>query len=316
MLADAVRLAAVYAAKPQVTYGDDISALIKLYRAAPDGFQKLAPSTQSRWGSALKYIDLEIGTMKLVHLKAKNARSVLKAWRNKRASTPRTADYYMQVLSAIFAFGREEGVISDNPILGVSKLYSVDRSDVIVEEHELERILDNVSVDAAYAIRFAAASGIRRGDLVSLKWDSVKARSIEFRTRKSGGRTPMVIPLRGDTLAVVRKLREKRDAKIASGEVPSAFVFTSSLNKPWKEDSITNAFLKGAKAGGVVGKDLHDLRGTAATRYSQQGVSHADIAYFIGWDEKRVDRIISRYVSKGSMAEGALDRLESHAKTA
>lgn len=314
---DAVRLTAAYATKPKIQPGADISYLIKRYMSAPDGFQKLAATTQRNWRSAFKYIDLEIGTLKLDHLKAGNARSVLKAWRNKRADTPRTADYYIQVLSALFAWGIEEELVSANPLVGMRKLYKVDRSDVIVEPDELKRILPLMTREAALAVRFAAATGIRRGDLVDLRWSEVKEDCVEFDTNKSTTRrTVMVIPLVGDALSVMNEIRAINNQKVRSGVIPSAYVFTSRSGAAWKPDSLTNAFGRAMKAAGVKGKDLHDLRGTAATRYAKMKVSNEDIAIFLGWEVDRVDRIIARYVSRKSRGRGALDRLASHAKTA
>jgi integrase len=58
---------------------------------------------------------------------------------------------------------------------------------------------------------------------------------------------------------------------------------------------------------------FHDLRGTAATRVYNGGLSARVIAEIMGWEEEHVSRIIRRYVGR-SAATKALIRLLNKAE--
>lgn len=214
----------------------------------------------------------------------------------------------------MFAVAVERGLIDTNPAEGIKQLYEVNRADIIVTDDEVSAILRNATPQARYAIRLAAATGLRRGDLVALKWDDVREDHIELTTQKSRGRTFVIAPLVGDGRAVIDELIAARESVIASGRVPSAYVLTSERGTQWLGPSVTQAFIRAAKEAGV-DKSLHDLRGTAATRFILQGFNPQEVASFIGWEQKRVDQIIRRYVDAGRVAREAIQRVEAQRAT-
>ena len=308
--AGAHELLTAYAAKATISRGSDtIRSLVKLYREVPEGLQALAPSTRAQWVRWLDRIEVDLGDFQLKLLKAKGARRTLTEWRDRFASSPRQADYAIQVLRRVLAVGVEREVIPDNPAVGIKQLYRVNRADVVLSNEELEAVLAKATPHARYAIRLAAATGLRRGDLVALRWDQVHGNRIELKTGKSRGRTFVIAPLAGDGAAVIEELRLERERQIAEGRVPSAFVLTTERGTAWLGKSLTQAFIRGAKEAGVP-KALHDLRGTAATRYILSGFSSQEVASFIGWERSRVDQIIQRYVDPNRIARDAIERLE------
>ena len=211
--------------------------------------------------------------------------------------------------AACAGVGVDREVIADNPAVGIKQLYRANRSDVVISDNELEAILVNATPQARYAIRLAAATGLRRGDLVALRWDQVQGNRIELSTGKSRGRTFVIAPLVGDGATVVEELCLERERQIAAGRVPSAFVLTTERGTAWLGPSLTQAFVRAAKDAGV-SKAFHDLRGTAATRYIQSGFSPQEVASFLGWERTRVDQIIRRYVDAERIAREAIERLE------
>jgi integrase len=303
-------LLTAYAAKAVISRGGDtIRSLVKLYREVPEGLQSLAPSTRSQWVRWLDRIEEDLGDFPLKLLKAKGARRTLTEWRDRFASTPRQADYAVQVLRRVLAVGVEREVIADNPAVGIKQLYRANRADVVLSDKELEAVLTKATPHARYAIRLAAATGLRRGDLVALRWDQVHGNRIELHTGKSRGRTFVIAPLVGDGAVVIEELRLERERQIAEGRVPSAFVLTTERKTAWLGPSLTQAFIRAAKDA-EVSKAFHDLRGTAATRYIQSGFSSQEVATFLGWEHSRVDQILRRYVDPDRIAREAIERLE------
>lgn len=65
---------------------------------------------------------------------------------------------------------------------------------------------------------------------------------------------------------------------------------------------------KPSESGGVE-RHTHDLRGTAATRYVQAGLTDEEIATVMGWDAKHVARLRSIYVSRGAVARAIEEKM-------
>jgi integrase len=308
--AGAGELAAAYAqsrvrSDPAVITLRDV---IVRYRGSPSGFLRLAPTTRNAWSRWLDRISDDLGDLPVKALKAKGPRRAFIAWRDGFASHPRKADYGMQVLKRVLSFGLDNELIDVNPAEGIEGIYRSNRADQIVEDHELAAILTCVPPRAALAIRLAAATGIRRGDLVRLKWSDVREDVIEFATSKSSGRTVAVVPLIDDARSVIAELKRHRDELIAADKVPSAYLLTTKHGGPWTKDAVTQAFIRGAKAAGVAGKHLHDLRGTAATKLFAMNYSADVVADILGWERDSVAAIKRRYVDRGTLVRTVVER--------
>lgn len=291
----------------------NMSALVKQFRAAPDGFLKLAPSTQKEWGRWLRRIDEDFGSLSYKALGDRRMKLAILKWRDGFSSQPRKADYGVQVMRRLLSFGVERLLLDQNAALGIRSIYSFNRADQVISDDEFAAILANATPCAALAFRLAAATGMRRGDLVDLCWSDVRANRIDKPTNKSRGRTHILAPLRGDGLKVIEELREFREAMKAKGKVVSDHVLLTARGAPWQPNSLTEAFEKAASAAGV-DKRLHDLRGTAATRMKRQGFSNELIARCIGWEESKVNAIIGRYVDLDAIARDQLDQVEAEAE--
>lgn len=291
-----------------------MSDLIRVFRQSPEGLPSLAPSTRAQWSIWLDRIDAKFGEMPIRLLKAKGAKRHFTEWRDTYADRPRSADYAVQVLRRVLSIAIERELIDTNPAEGIKQLYRANRADRVITDAELETILSHATPRARYAIRLAAATGLRRGDLVELKWDQVRNNRIEFCTKKSRGRTFVIAPLVGDGRAVIDELLAERAKTIAEGRVPSAWVLTTERGSKWLGASLTQAFIRAAKDAKVE-RALHDLRGTAATRMILQGIKPQEVATFIGWERNRVDQIIQRYVDPERIAREAITRLEPRQTT-
>ncbi len=292
----------------QLSAQANLQSLVERYRRAPE-FAKLASTTKAQWRPWLDEIGTEFGSLPLKSVGAKGVRRCFLEWRDKRASTPRTADYGVQVLRRILAYGLEHEMVGVNPLVGVRSLYSANRADQIIEDLELASILANMTPHAIPAIKLAAETGMRRGDLVALRWEHIHEQAIRFFTAKSRGRKRVNIPITVGARAALNLLQIDRDRKIAAGMVPSDFVLTSGLGTPWLPNSLTQAFDR-AKRKAAVDKHLHDLRGTAVTRFFAHGFTTEQVADIVGWEASRVSNIRKHYVDQDILVQEALALLE------
>jgi integrase len=263
-----------------------------------------APRTKADRRKHLDIARAELGEMNIRLLGHQRARPTLLAWRDKRAKTPKTADAILGDLSTALNWAVERGEIAKNPVDKFPRIYSVDRSDVIWEPEQLAALLAVADDDVAHAVRLAALTGLRKGDLIALRWDAVKDDAIVRQTNKSRGRITAVIPLTEDLKAVLAMIPRRADT-----------VLTSSNGTPWKAPGhgLDTSFRKAKTGAGesVTGLRFHDLRGTAATSFINAGISFENVAEIMGWKTSQVREIAKRYVSGRARGKGLLARISA-----
>ena len=94
--------------------------------------------------------------------------AIVRRWRNRWEDTPRTADYGMQVLSAVLSYAVDPlGKIASNPCEGIKVLYSGDRSEHLGrrEHHRAEApeaAQEGVSIGADAIVMTTGKSRHRR----------------------------------------------------------------------------------------------------------------------------------------------------------
>lgn len=319
--AGADQLAERYAAARKIiTPKDIVAGLVVAYRAADDGFKGLGAGTQETWGKWLDAIRDEFGDLPVAALKARGMKRQIITWRGQWATTPRKADIAVQVIRRLFSWAVENDLADANPAVGIPELYASDRSDVIVEPHQLAAILPRLTPPAARYVRLAAHTGLRRGDLRELRWDQVSETSIELGTKKSKGRSRAMVPLLPEAKAVLAEAKAAEDARLAKlkargiAGLRSPFVLTTRAGNQWAKDGPTGMWII-ARNKVLPGSDLHlhDLRGTFATRLmiALPDLSDDRIGEILGWSGDDVSRIRRRYVDRDRIAISIIERLSA-----
>jgi integrase len=278
-------------------------SLVTLYRASNE-YAGLAASTKKNWGPWLDRIAEHFGDLRIAQFdRPDKIRPHIRQWRNRWADRPRTADYGLQVLSRVLAHAVDPlGKIAGNPCEGIKRLYSVDRSEIIWTEADIDQLKKTCRPEVAWAVDLAAHAGLRESDLLRLCWSHVQREegAIVLTTGKSRKRREAVVPLY-DALAAVLARTPKR----------STTILTNSRGRPWTRDGFTTAFNRAKRAAGLQDRDLHfhDLRGTAATRFYVAGIPERVIAEIMGWEEDHVRKIIRRYVGRAAATRALIERL-------
>jgi integrase len=276
-------------------------ALVTLYKSSK-GYTDLSNSTRKNWSPWLDRIADHFGELRIVQFdRPEKIRPIIRLWRNQWSDKPRTADYGMQVLSAVLAHAVDPlGKIAGNPCEGIARLYEVDRSDIIWSDADLAEFKGFCSAELALAVDLAAHTGLRRGDLVRLSWSHIKADAIELPTGKSRQRREAIVPLYDDLRAILDRIPKV-----------STTVLTSARRKPWTPDGLSTAIQRTKDAAGWGDKDIHfhDLRGTAVTRFYTADLPIRVIAEVMGWSEEQVEKIVRRYVSRSAATRAVIAKL-------
>jgi integrase len=287
-------------------------ALVTLYKASDD-YITLAPKTKKEWDPWLDRIRGHFGALRIAQFdRPDKIRPIIRKWRSKWASTPRTADYGMQVLSRVLSHGVELGKLAGNPCKGIKALYEGDRSEIIWTDADLAALKRGGNgkpcpADVMNAVDLAAYTGLRVSDLLRLSWSHVGEDAIVFATGKSRGRREAIIPLYDDLRAVLERIPKR-----------SPIILTNLRRRPWKNNGFGTAFNRAKIAAGIADRDLHfhDLRGTAATKFYIAGLSTRVIAEILAWSEDQVEKIIRRYVARGAATKAAIRQINEAKKAA
>jgi integrase len=279
-----------------------LAGLVAQYRTS-DEFDGLADSTKELWLPWLDKIRDHFGPLSLRQFDRAATKREIRRWHSSKKATPRVADTGLQVLSRVLSFGVAEGKLGSNQCEGIPHLYHSNRADLIWTPDDLEKLLPHASPEMAQAVRVAALTGLRRGDLLKLSWTHVHLdRSfIELKTNKSRGRRSVLIPITPELRTVVESIPKR-----------AATVLTSSKKRPWTGDGFGSSWWKTQQDAGLGDAALtfHDLRGTAATNFFRAGFTNREIAETLGWSEERVERLIERYVKRDEIIKDRINRLE------
>lgn len=186
-------------------------------------------------------------------------------------------------------------LIPFNPAEDV-ELPKVEQSEhYIMTDEEMNRLMEALKeTECGAVISVCAALGLRRGEALGLQWDDLdfKQRVIhvrhnykiihtapgqpeklelsELKTKKSRRDLPMTEDLA--QLFMEMKQGKKEAAAASDGYILSNFVFTTIEGKPFRPDSISQAFKRAAIRAGVKDVHLHDLRHNAVTYWISNGI--------------------------------------------
>jgi integrase len=276
---------------------------VTLYRASAD-YAKLADSTKAHWSPWLDRIAEHFGELSIAAFDNARVRHSIRQWRNRWAETPRTADMGMQVLSRVCSYAVDSlGKLTINPCEGIKALYASDRAELIWTDADIARIKQANSAEVGHVIDLAAASGLRRGDLIRLAWWHVQEHAIVLPTNKSRRRREAFIPLYDGLRDVLARIPKR-----------SPMILTNLKGQPWTNTAIGGAIGKAKKRAGIDELHFHDLRGTAATRFYVAGLSERVIAEIMGWTEASVANIIRKYVDRSAATRAVIAQLNARPK--
>ena len=277
-------------------------------------WKDLAKSTQRTWDRHLQMIENKWGAVPLAIFNDPRMKAKIVAWRNSMSDKPRTADISVTVLSQFLNWANLEGLLILNPAQGVPNIYRPEsRAAIIWLAEDLEAIKAVAQTPLRDAIDLAVLTGMRRADLVSLRWAEVGDLAIHRTATKRSRRKRYTVTIPRlpelDTLLETLRGRPRR----AGTET----VLVNSLGKSWTGDGLNSSFHDARrKANDGEGiwyvehdpisgeetrkqKRLHDLRGTFATRiiaHPKANLNNREVADIMGWSPEQVDQIRKRYV--------------------
>lgn len=298
---------------------DIVAGAIAAYRKHPD-WTSLGEGTRKTWGRALDQIEAKWEAVPMRVLSDPRMTAKIVAWRDGLAETnARGADIAVAVLSRLLTWCTLRGIAHNNPAANIPTIYRrKDRAAVIWLREDIEAIGKVAEQPLRDAIALAELTGLRRADLVALRWDEIDDLAIRrTAVKRSGGRRYRVTIPRLPELAQLLDTLKTRHRKPGVETV-----LVNSFGKSWTGDGLASSFFDArAKANGGAGihhverdpatgdeiataKRLHDLRGTYVTRlmtHPTARLTDREIADLMGWSEAQVGEIRKRYVDDSAI---------------
>lgn len=286
-----------------------LTNLIDSYLASPE-WQKLADRTRYVWLRIVERIRCRWGSTPIsLWSKSAHLQAIL-AWRNEFRHQPRTADHQLTVLHHMLAWARLHGWVTTNIATGIPRLYRPGaRAEIIWHQDEIDLFCSAAPKHIRDGMRLAAATGLRRADLVALTWSEIERFSIKRVTLKSGRRRKRaIIPVTPQLNSLLEELKQR--AHLPGVET----VLVNSRGQSWSEDGFSHRFNVVRDALDIRHTDgrkkhLHDVRGTYATHLVKLGLSDQEVGDIMGWSAQQVGEIRKIYVDDETAIQSIIRRM-------
>lgn len=203
--------------------------------------------------------------------------------------SPQSVVHSHRVLHKALRDAVVEGLLSNDPLLGVQPP-KVQRNEMhALEESESLRLLSALEGSTLYLpVLLALQTGMRRGELLGLKWRDVDlgartatvSRSLEqtregirFKEPKSrrSRRTIGLPALAVEALRDHKKAQAERRLLLARAYQDNNLILCRDDGSPWPPDLLSNAFTRARDRLGLPVR-FHDLRHSYASQQLRQGV--------------------------------------------
>ncbi|MFH8729577.1 tyrosine-type recombinase/integrase [Streptomyces termitum] len=272
------------------------------------------------------YLSPMLGTKRLESLSVPDVRRFLLQLEKK--TTAATAKESHRVLrTALSAACREELIVRN-----VAKLVEPPRAAVRdLSPWSLDETLDFLAAsrrDPLYAaFVLAIAMGLRRGEIVGLRWSDIDLENRVLLVRQqvqrrrgllyndeTKGRRSRAIPLPAMCLAPLRwhRLRQKTTYEAAGTEwTATGYVFATRTGRPVEPRNVHRSFVRVSEAAGLRPIRLHDARHGCATLLTAAGVAPRVVMEILGHSQISLTMDVYTHVVQDTQREAIshMDRL-------
>jgi integrase len=267
----------------------------------------VSPKTAERYGElARMHVIPHLGAARLQKLKAVHFVELYgKLLREGRADhtglAPRTVGHVHRLMHRALGHAVKWGLLAINPAASADPPPVASAELEILTEDQVREALRRLRGRAIYPlVAVALATGMRRGELLALRWkdidlDSAKLRveqsleqtkaSLRFKSPKTkhGRRSISLAPYIVAELRAHWKAQQEQRLALGLGKAPDdALVFANWDGAPRRPDSVTKEWARATKALALPRVSLHALRHTHASQLIASGMDVLTVSRRLG----------------------------------
>lgn len=213
----------------------------------------------------------------------------LEAKNQPKGLSSKTVRNINQVISSAMQLAIQQHLIAQNPTDGCALPKTEHREMQTLSADQLAAFLLEAKHSGVFEMYYIElATGLRRGELLGLKWEDIDFSNQTLRVRRQVGRingevreAPLktknayrTISLGTDAVGVLKQQREKQPS--------SAYVFPGPTGGPIAPDSVLHMLHRVLDRAGLPEIRFHDLRHTFATLALQNGVDVKTVSGMLG----------------------------------
>jgi integrase len=250
-------------------------------------FAGLAKETQTFRAGILDRVVKTAGDIKLSQI----TRKMIAEGRDRRSETPFAAINYLKVMSQIFAWAVDAGIMAENPAKGIERPSPATEGHHTWTIAEVQKYQERhpIGTRARLAMDLLLYTGLRRGDVVMLGRQHVRNGIISYRATKNG--VEVILPM----LPVLKQT-------IDASKTGDLTFLATERGTPWKKESFGTWFAEQCKAAGVPGR-AHGLRKAGATIAAENGATDQQLMAIFGWTNPEQAAVYTRKANRAVMAE-------------
>ena len=213
----------------------------------------------------------------------------IEAQKQPKGLSAKTVRNIHQIISSALKLAVEQRLIAHNPADGCA-LPKAERKEMqTLPVEQLTSFLREAKDSGVFALYYIdLTTGLRRGELLGLKWSDIDLEKGDFRVQRQIGRIdgkiiemPLktknayrTLPLSADAISVLKMQK----CKVGNSE----WVFPSPTGGPMSPDSVLHMLHRVLKRAGLPKVRFHDLRHTFATLALQNGVDIKTVSGMLG----------------------------------
>lgn len=275
-----------------------------------------------------------LGTIRLDKLKTEEIQELLrlklngdKAGMGKLSS--KTVILIHMIINSAIKQAMRSGILTCNVAERVTLPKKVRKEIHPMSKGQIHQFLAAIANDRMFAAYYLLlATGMRRGELLGLKWSDIDFNNKCLRINRALAKTNTcgaqfsdtktqrsrrMIPLESEAIQILKRYKQRQTGE--KGDLGEAYqdqdmVFCRGDGVPMHPDVFTHRFIKLTKKAGMIGFRVHDLRHTFATIALGDGIHPKIVQEILGHSNINTTLDIYSHVLPG-LKEQAMDRMGS-----
>lgn len=260
---------------------------------------RLAAKTHERYSSLVRlYVVPAIGQLRLGKVEPKHLRQLYQSMIEKGLSK-QTALHVHRALHTAFAYGvREERILGENVVSRVKAPRPDARTQPNISREQVRAVIVAAKGGRLeIPVMLAATTGLRRGELLALRWSDVdldraslhvlqaleqtRTNGVKVKSPKSRS-SRRLVPIAPECVAMLREHKAEQDVARTLEYADNDLVIPTTGGNPWPPDNFSAQFSRLARTAGCRGFRFHDLRHAFATLSLSSGTSIKDVQSLLG----------------------------------